>query len=161
MTPSSTSPSYQTHLFQPSDFSLPLALLVSALSLNFLLNIFLISVHLHLLLISLAILITHSWCNLIPSFPPFSLCLPHYLSILRNTPSLRLFHVLTRSLSFPGRRWRDRTQGTSWWTSEWSHVLPFDYLYWEMVGWCWEGPPSSFHPVSEQSNDLISRGVMH
>lgn len=29
------------------------------------------------------------------------------------------------SLFLPGRRWRDRTQGTSWWISEWSHVLTF------------------------------------
>lgn len=53
----------------------------------------------------------HTWTSLATHISPFSIIVH------------RLLLTLTRSLFFlPGRRWRDRTQGTSWWTSEWSRV---------------------------------------
>ena len=79
-------------------------------------------------------------------FPPpllFAFMPPYYILHPRNTQTdtHTHTHILTLSsiiihrlfphsdpfslfLSFPGRWWRDWTQGTSWWTSEWSHVLP-------------------------------------
>lgn len=53
-----------------------------------------------------------------------------------------LSHILTRSLSFPGRWWRDRTQGTSWWTSEWSHVLAISFTLRDYMMWAESSGPA-------------------
>ena len=74
------------------------------------------------------------------TWPPlphtFSLCLPiisafsqgkHPYTHTQTHTHTCLHQALTRPLSFLGRWWRYRTQGSSWWTSEWSHVLIFSF----------------------------------
>lgn len=94
----------------------------------------LIPSHFYLPLVSLSILNLCNWCNPISSFfllpPLLHLSISptqahlHFPCLLSFTVCAAFWPPLS-PLSLPGRRWRDRTQGTPWRASEWSRSFQF------------------------------------
>lgn len=128
------------HLNWTSTFSSYFLLLVDFVPYN---TFSFFSLQKYLFPISLTFSIKHNWCNLIPHFLCFFIMFSHYTHTHTLAHPHFLLHYNSLSVpqpdllfSFPGRWWRDRTQGTSWWTSEWSHILPFSLTLREMYKSC-------------------------
>lgn len=85
----------------------------------------------------------------------FFLChCPFDLKILTSSSIIIhcLLHSLTRSVSFTGGWWRDRTQGTSWRTSEWQHAFSFSPTS-QKVQWRRELRACSHHVMKLDPSD--------